>query len=364
MLARRRRSRSRRCSLFEDVHWADPTTHRLLGRLSTGLAGVPLLARPHPPAGIRPAAGPAAPHVTRAQPRRLTPAQSASCWSRLTGGKALPAGGRSSRSSPSTDGVPLFVEELTRTVLESGGLVEAGDRYVYAGRGPRAQHPRDAARLARRRGSTGWCAAKRDRPDRRGDRAQLQPRAASPPWPRWTRPSSPRALAQLTESGLACAARRAAPTRSTPSSTRWCRRPPTTRCSRASGGSCTPASPRRWPSAPPGRRGPRARAPRPPLQRGRRRGGGDAAVVPRRRGGDGALRRPRGGQPPAPRPAGARRPCRRGASATSPSCASARRSARRSSPSAAGATRSSRPCSSRRGRSPASSTTAPATCRS
>ena len=32
-----------------------------------------------------------------------------------------------------TDGVPLFVEELTKTVLESGLLADAGDRYELAG---------------------------------------------------------------------------------------------------------------------------------------------------------------------------------------------------------------------------------------
>ena len=32
-----------------------------------------------------------------------------------------------------TDGVPLFVEELTRMVLESGLLREDGDHYVLTG---------------------------------------------------------------------------------------------------------------------------------------------------------------------------------------------------------------------------------------
>src|SRR6202023_1245121 len=32
-----------------------------------------------------------------------------------------------------TDGVPLFIEELTKAVVESGLLVEAGDRYVATG---------------------------------------------------------------------------------------------------------------------------------------------------------------------------------------------------------------------------------------
>ena len=33
-----------------------------------------------------------------------------------------------------TDGVPLFIEELTKTVLESGLLREAGDHYELTGR--------------------------------------------------------------------------------------------------------------------------------------------------------------------------------------------------------------------------------------
>jgi predicted ATPase len=32
-----------------------------------------------------------------------------------------------------TDGVPLFIEELTKSVVESGVVTEAGDRYVAAG---------------------------------------------------------------------------------------------------------------------------------------------------------------------------------------------------------------------------------------
>jgi predicted ATPase len=35
-----------------------------------------------------------------------------------------------------TDGVPLFVEELTKAVLESGLLTDAGDRWELAGPWP------------------------------------------------------------------------------------------------------------------------------------------------------------------------------------------------------------------------------------
>jgi len=32
-----------------------------------------------------------------------------------------------------TDGVPLFIEELTKSVVESGLVTEAGDRYALTG---------------------------------------------------------------------------------------------------------------------------------------------------------------------------------------------------------------------------------------
>ena len=52
--------------------------------------------------------------------------------SALAGGKALPAG-LLEQILTRTDGVPLFVEELTKSILESGELKEAGDHYEYSG---------------------------------------------------------------------------------------------------------------------------------------------------------------------------------------------------------------------------------------
>ncbi len=52
--------------------------------------------------------------------------------SRLAGGKALPAE-LLEQILAKTDGVPLFVEELTKAILESGELKDAGDHYDYAG---------------------------------------------------------------------------------------------------------------------------------------------------------------------------------------------------------------------------------------
>ena len=50
----------------------------------------------------------------------------------VTGGKALPQE-IADQITDRTDGVPLFIEELTKAVVESGLLVEAGDRYVVTG---------------------------------------------------------------------------------------------------------------------------------------------------------------------------------------------------------------------------------------
>jgi predicted ATPase len=50
----------------------------------------------------------------------------------VTGGKALPKE-IADQIVDRTDGVPLFIEELTKAVLESGELADAGDRYTLAG---------------------------------------------------------------------------------------------------------------------------------------------------------------------------------------------------------------------------------------
>lgn len=116
--------------LFEDMHWADPTTLETLERLIGKLAGIPLLIV----ATYRPEFEP---HWSRQvnvavlNLAKLTAQQSREMISRLSEGRSLPAE-IVEQIIAKTDGVPLFVEELTRTILESGGLVEAGGRYVYA----------------------------------------------------------------------------------------------------------------------------------------------------------------------------------------------------------------------------------------
>ncbi len=119
--------------LFEDLHWADPTTLEVLGLLIERLQRFPMLAV----MTYRPEFQPkwtGHGHVTSLNLSKLTRAQSATMVDKLANGKALPRD-LLEQIVTKTDGVPLFVEELTRVVLESGDLREAGDRYEYVGTG-------------------------------------------------------------------------------------------------------------------------------------------------------------------------------------------------------------------------------------
>jgi hypothetical protein len=74
-------------------------------------------------------------HVTQLSLNRLSQQQGASMVDRLTAGKALPVE-LVEEIVARADGVPLSVEELTRAVLESGLLRDAGGRYELTGSVP------------------------------------------------------------------------------------------------------------------------------------------------------------------------------------------------------------------------------------
>jgi len=117
--------------LFEDLHWADPTTLEVLDLLIDRVRSIPLLiVLTHRPEFQNRWASHG--HVSALILSKLTRTQSSALISRLTGGKALPDD-LLEQILAKTDGVPLFVEELTKSILESGELTEAGDRYEYAG---------------------------------------------------------------------------------------------------------------------------------------------------------------------------------------------------------------------------------------
>ena len=87
------------------------------------------------------------PHVTLLSLNRLPPRQRAEMITRVTGGKALPKE-IADQIIDRTDGVPLFIEELTKAVVESGVVTEAGDHYAVTGPVGAAGDPDVAARLA------------------------------------------------------------------------------------------------------------------------------------------------------------------------------------------------------------------------
>jgi class 3 adenylate cyclase/tetratricopeptide (TPR) repeat protein len=117
--------------VWEDIHWSDPTTREaldlLVDRVSTLRVLVVLTYRPEftPPWIGRP-------HVSLLTLNRLPPRQRAQMIGHMTGGKALPKE-IADQIVDRTDGVPLFIEELTKTVVESGILREAGDHFAVAG---------------------------------------------------------------------------------------------------------------------------------------------------------------------------------------------------------------------------------------
>jgi predicted ATPase/class 3 adenylate cyclase len=114
--------------IFEDVHWADPTSLELLTLTLERLPRLPVLllitARPEftPP-------WPGHAHVTTVSLTRLNRRNGAAIIERVTAGKTLPEE-MMDQILARTDGVPLFIEELTKTVLETGLLQERDGHYV------------------------------------------------------------------------------------------------------------------------------------------------------------------------------------------------------------------------------------------
>src|SRR5205085_163136 len=72
------------------------------------------------------------PHVSLLTLSRLPPRQRVEMITHVTGGRALPKE-IADQIINRTDGVPLFIEELTKTVVESGLLAEEGDHYALKG---------------------------------------------------------------------------------------------------------------------------------------------------------------------------------------------------------------------------------------
>jgi predicted ATPase/class 3 adenylate cyclase len=117
--------------LFEDAQWADATSLELLDMVVEQVRELPVLAIftfrqefETPWAGL--------PSVSTLTLGRLDNSYVESVIARVTGGRALPGEVRK-QIVAKTDGNPLFVEELTKAVLETGILIENGEVYRLDG---------------------------------------------------------------------------------------------------------------------------------------------------------------------------------------------------------------------------------------
>ncbi len=115
-------------TVWEDAHWLDPTSRELLDLTVEHVRNLPvLLIVTFRPEFQPPWAG--QPHVSMLALSRLDRRNSATLITQIAGGKTLPDEVVFTIADR-TDGVPLFVEELTKSVLERGLLREENDRYV------------------------------------------------------------------------------------------------------------------------------------------------------------------------------------------------------------------------------------------
>lgn len=116
---------------IEDLHWADPTTLEFLNLIVDQIATSRILAlftyRPNftPPF-------PSRAYITSLMLSRLTREKCVDMIRHISGGKLLPADVLE-QILTKTDGVPLFVEELTKMVIESGLLKEEANEYSVTG---------------------------------------------------------------------------------------------------------------------------------------------------------------------------------------------------------------------------------------
>jgi class 3 adenylate cyclase/tetratricopeptide (TPR) repeat protein len=120
--------------LWEDAHWIDATSQEFLDLLVPRLRGLPVLmvVTHRPEYALR---WTDQVHVTTLGLNRLARRQGTELVARLTGGKPIPREVLD-QILVRTDGVPLFIEELVKSVLESSMLRDIRDRYLLDARSP------------------------------------------------------------------------------------------------------------------------------------------------------------------------------------------------------------------------------------
>ena len=118
-------------AIWEDLHWADSSTLEVLSLFLDQLPTARILAvltyRPEfsPPWPVRS-------HMTQFTLGRLGPSQMEAMVTTVTGGKPLPPV-LMAEVARKTDGIPLFVEEFTKMVVESDWLHETDGHYELIG---------------------------------------------------------------------------------------------------------------------------------------------------------------------------------------------------------------------------------------
>jgi predicted ATPase/class 3 adenylate cyclase len=117
--------------IVEDLHWVDPTTLEFLNRLVPRLGEFRiLLIITHRPEFTAPWTGQA--QVSSLFLNRLSRRYCRAMVDSIANDKPLPSSVMD-QVVAKTDGIPLFVEELTKTLLESGSLREESDNWVLTG---------------------------------------------------------------------------------------------------------------------------------------------------------------------------------------------------------------------------------------
>jgi class 3 adenylate cyclase/tetratricopeptide (TPR) repeat protein len=114
--------------IFEDIHWIDPTSLELLAATVEHVPQLRVLLLITSRSEFTPP-WPSYPHTTTIPLTRLDRRDGAALVERVASGKKLPKEVMDEILAR-TDGVPLFIEELTKTVLESGLLQVRNGHYV------------------------------------------------------------------------------------------------------------------------------------------------------------------------------------------------------------------------------------------
>jgi class 3 adenylate cyclase/predicted ATPase len=116
---------------FEDAHWIDPTSHEVLDLLVEKVQNAPILLIVTGRSEFQ-ASWKLQHHITTSTLKRLNRPLQQTFVERVAGARELPRE-IVEEVLLKTDGVPLFIEELTKTVIESDFLTEKDGRYVLTG---------------------------------------------------------------------------------------------------------------------------------------------------------------------------------------------------------------------------------------